>query len=260
MVRAPPAGGVAEGFTMASRKQDWHSFDIAKGVILGGKYRVLGLLGAGWEGEVYLVRERGTGIDRAAKFFFPHRDPGNRNLTYYARKLHRLRHCPILLRYYTRESFLLDGRRLTCLVSDYVEGEPLSRFLARQPGRRLDAFQALHLLHALADGVACIHAVGEYHGDLHADNIVVRRRGLGFGVRLLDLFRWGNARHVNIQEDVCDLARLLYDITGGQRRYAGQPPEVKGICRGLKRTLILERFRTASQLRRHLERLEWTSR
>jgi hypothetical protein len=32
---------------------------------------------------------------------------------------------------------------------------------------------------------------------------------------------------------------------------------IKHICRGLKRSLILSRFRTISQLRRHLETLEW---
>ena len=42
------------------------------------------------------------------------------------------------------------GRDVTLLVSDYVEGEPLSAFLRRQPGRRLGFFQGLHLLHDLA--------------------------------------------------------------------------------------------------------------
>jgi hypothetical protein len=34
-------------------------------------------------------------------------------------------------------------------------------------------------------------------------------------------------------------------------------PEVKAICRGLKRTLILKYFRSAGQLREHLETMEW---
>ena len=48
------------------------------------------LLGAGWEGEVYLVRERGTGIERTVKIFFPRRNPRDRTLRFYARKLHKL--------------------------------------------------------------------------------------------------------------------------------------------------------------------------
>ena len=35
------------------------SFDLHSGSQLGGKYEVVSRLGAGWEGEVYLVREKG---------------------------------------------------------------------------------------------------------------------------------------------------------------------------------------------------------
>ena len=63
------------------------SFDLHSGSQLGGKYEVVSRLGAGWEGEVYLVREKGTRIERTVKIFFPHRNPGNRALRFYARKL-----------------------------------------------------------------------------------------------------------------------------------------------------------------------------
>ena len=236
------------------------SFAFDEGRILAGKYTVLGRLGGGWEGEVYLLRERGTGIERAGKFFFPHRNPGNRSLLFYARKLHKLSDCPILIRYHTRETMVFRDRPLPFLVSEYVQGEILSEFLKGQPGRRLDPFQALHLLHALAAGIESIHRQREYHGDLHTDNIVVRRRGLGFDLKLVDMFRWGPHKRLLIHEDVIDLVRLLYDATGGQRHYRRQPPEIKQICCGLKRTLILGKFKTAGQLRRHLENLVWTSR
>ena len=72
------------------------TFGLRPGDVLAGKYRVCDLLGAGWEGEVYLVRELATGIERSAKVFFPARNPGNRALRFYAKKLHKLRHCPIL--------------------------------------------------------------------------------------------------------------------------------------------------------------------
>jgi hypothetical protein len=49
-------------------------------------------------------------------------------------------------------------------------------------------------------------------------------------------------------------------VLGGKRRYAGQPPEVKQICCGLKRTLITRKFRTAGQLRERLERIVWETR
>ena len=48
---------------MKSQPRIW-SFNLHCGDCLAGKYQVVTLLGAGWEGEVYLVRERGTGIER----------------------------------------------------------------------------------------------------------------------------------------------------------------------------------------------------
>ncbi len=241
-------------------KNEIRSFALEEGTRLAGKYDVVALLGRGWEGEVYLVRERGTGIERSAKLFFPQRNPQNRVLRFYAKKLHKLRSCPILIQYHTQETIQFDGRAITFLVSDYVEGELLPAFLRRQPGGRLDAFQALHLLHGLARGIESIHNQREYHGDLHAGNVIIRRRGLGFAIKLVDMYHWGPPRAANIQEDVCDLIRLFYDSVGGKARYANQPPEVKAVCCGLKRSLIQAKFRSAGELRQYLETMPWWSR
>jgi serine/threonine protein kinase len=233
-------------------------FDLPAGRLLARKYEVLTCLGGGWEGEVYLVRESSTGIERTAKLFYPHRNRGDRAARFHARKLHKLRHCPILIQYYTRETVTIRRTPITALVSEYVEGELLSRFLERQPGRRLQPFPAIHLLHALASGIERIHRMREYHGDLHTDNVIVQRFGLGFDLKLVDMFQWGAPTARHIQDDVLDLVRIFYDALGGPRRYAQHPPEVKEICCGLKRTLILRKFATAGQLRDHLERLEWS--
>ena len=42
-------------------------FDFASGRRIAGKYEIDRLLGSGWEGEVYAIIERSTGIRRAAK-------------------------------------------------------------------------------------------------------------------------------------------------------------------------------------------------
>jgi serine/threonine protein kinase len=233
------------------------SFNFQAGRIFANKYQIVSKLGEGWEGEVYMVRETMTGIDRAAKFFFPHRNPRNRACNFYAKKLHKLRHCPILIQYHTQETIKYRGENISFLVSEFVEGELLSEFLARQPGKRLSAFQALHLLHALASGIETIHHMREYHGDLHTDNIIIRRFGLSYDLKLLDMFHWGAARSANIHDDVCDLVRIFYDAIGGQKYYSKQPDEIKKICCGLKRTLILKKFRTAGQLREYLETMQW---
>ncbi|MFV2059570.1 MAG: protein kinase [Gammaproteobacteria bacterium] len=238
-------------------KNDIDTFNFQSGRILARKYEVIRRLGTGWEGEVYLVSECSTGIERAAKFFFPQRNPKNKNLLFYAKKLHKLRQCPILIHYHTQDIITFKNQPISFLVSDYVEGGLLSEFLSRQPGKRLDTFQALHLLHALAKGIENIHHLGEYHGDLHTDNVMVRRYGLGFDCKLLDMYMWGAPKKANIHDDVVDLVRLFYDMVGGKKHYTKLPIQAKDICNGLKRTLILKKFRSAGQLREHLELLEW---
>ncbi len=232
-------------------------FNIEPGRILAGKYEVLSFLGSGWEGEVYKVRERSIDVERAAKFFFPQNNLHNRAIKFYARKLHRLRHCPILIQYYTQDSFRFRGCTISFLVSDYVEGELLSKFLKKQRGKRLTAFEGLHLLHVLASGVENIHASREYHGDLHDDNIMIRRQGISFYAKLVDMYNWGAPNAENIRNDVCDLIRIFYDALGGAKHYANHPPEIKSICCGLKRSLIIRKFRTAGRLRQYLENIEW---
>lgn len=233
-------------------------FSLEPGQTLVGKYEVVGRLGRGWEGEVYRIRERGTGIERTAKFFYPQRNERDRAARVYAKKLHRLRQCPIVIQYHTRERIRFGSITVTVLVSEFVEGELLEPFLRRQPGGHLTAFQAVHLLHALASGIECIHRQGEYHGDLHTENIIVQRYGMGFDLKLLDMYHWGPSRAEHIHDDTVDLIRIFHEALGGPRHYARQPPEVKDICRGLKRSLILQRFRTAGQLRAHLEGMQWT--
>jgi serine/threonine protein kinase len=142
-------------------------------------------------------------------------------------------------------------------VSEYFDGEILSDFVREQPGKRLPYFEGLHLLHALASGVESIHQAREYHGDLHDDNIIVRRQGLSFDVKLVDMYNWGAPSAQNIRDDVCDLVRIFYDALGGARTYRKHPQQVKQICCGLKRSLITPKFRTALQLRQHLETMSW---
>ena len=233
------------------------SFDFQPGRILAKKFEVISKLGQGWEGEVYLVREQLTNIERAAKFFYPQRNPGNKAFKFYAQKLHKLRHCPILIQYFSQDTIMVRGVPITFLVSDFIEGELLSEYINRQPGKRLPAFQALHLLHALAKGMESIHHMREYHGDLHTDNIIVSRFGLNFELKLIDMYYWRSAKHENIRHDVVSLIRVFYDALGGQKHYSRQPDEVKAIVCGLKSSLILKKFRTAGQLRDYIENMQW---
>src|SRR3954463_8415279 len=157
-------------------------FDFPTGKSVAGKYMIERPLGSGWEGGVYSIVERVTGSRRAAKFYYPHRDPLGKAAISYARKLDALRHCPILMQYHHQEQAYVRQKKVTVVISELVEGQKLSTFLKSQPTERLSTFEALHVLYGLAKGIAPIPARGEYHGDIHDDNIMIRRQGIGFEV------------------------------------------------------------------------------
>lgn len=243
---------------MASKTNLIKEFKLAPGRVLAKKYEIIDLLGAGWEGEVYLIREIATGIDRTAKLFFPHRNIKDKSAQFYAKKMHKLRHCPIVIQYSTQETIMFRNNPVTVLISEYVEGELLSDFITRQPGKRLTPFQALHLLHSLASGMECIHTMKEYHGDLHSENIIVQRFGLSFDLKLVDMFYAGSPKKQNIHDDTVDMIHVFHEALGGAKHYSKQPAEIKQICNGLKRSLILKKFRSAGQLRQYLETMQWS--
>jgi serine/threonine protein kinase len=232
-------------------------FDFPAGRTVAGKYVIERPLGSGWEGEVYAIVEKLTGIRRAAKFYYPHRDPMGKAAIAYARKLDALRHCPILMQYHHQEIASVRRKKVTVVISELIEGQKLSEFLAHQPRHRLSTFEALHVLYALAKGIAPIHARGEYHGDIHDDNIMIRRQGINFDLKLLDFFDLGKPTRSKIHKDVLNLVEVFHIITGGRAAYSRQPKVVKDIIRGLKDSLILDRFQSAGDIQRHLENLEW---
>lgn len=233
------------------------AFDLEPGRKIAGKYQITEFLGKGWEGEVYKITELSTGIERAAKFFYPHRNIKNKTSKRYAKQLHKLRHCSIIIHYHTEETVTYQNTPVTILISEYVQGILLAEFIKQQRGKRLSPFQALHCLHALVKGLEQIHALNEYHGDLHDENIIVSRYGLGFDLKLLDSFYWPGSKRSNVQEDLINSIHILYNLVGGRKHYKQQPRVIKDICCGLKRTLILKKYKNASQLRKHLESLSW---
>ena len=106
-------------------------------------------------------------------------------------------------------------------------------------------------------GLEEIHAKGEYHGDLHSDNIMVDLRGLHFEVKLLDMHNFGKSTATLRKEDILNLTKILYDSIGGRKHYKNMPDQFKEICCGLKNTLILQRYPTVRKLRKHIEEIIW---
>lgn len=232
-------------------------FDFEDNKVLSSKYRVINKLGNGWEGEVYLVKELDTGIERGAKFFYPHRNPKNKTVNNYAKKLHKLRQCSSLIKYVTKESLQFKGTDITYLLSEFVEGDPLDVYVNSYYPNGMSFYQALHIFYAIVKAVEEIHCHREFHGDLHTDNIIVQRAGFRYELKLIDVFHVGHGQGGSIQEDIYLLCAILHEIIGGSKKYASQPYIIKSICCGLKHTLIRKRFKNATHLRVYLENTPW---
>ena len=105
-----------------------------------------------------------------------------------------------VIQYHHTESFRQHSVPVTFLISEYVEGELLSRLIARQLGKRMVPFDALHLLYAIVSGLVEIYAHGAYHGDLHADNVLVRRTGIFYEISFVDFYYRGSA---SVRQPAC---------------------------------------------------------
>lgn len=232
-------------------------FNFEPGTQVTNQYTIIRKLGSGWEGEVYLVEEVETKIHRAIKFFYPKRNPKNRVVRHYAKKLHHLRSCPVLIQYMSQDIMYFDGIPIAYLISEFVEGARLDQFLKKQKGNRLPPFASIHLLYSLVRGLESIHRLKEYHGDLHTENIIVISFGLNFEIKLLDMFHWGTATNAHYQDDLHNAIKIFHEVLGGKKAYSSMPMVVKDICLGLRKDLIVKKFRSISGLREHLETFSW---
>lgn len=232
-------------------------FNFPLGKIISNKYEILEKIGSGWEGEVYRVREVGTNVMRAAKFYLPQRNIRNKVATQYAKKLYKLRNYPIVIQYINLEYITFKEEKITVLITDFIEGETLYEYLKRQPAKKVDLLNALTLLHQLAEGVLDMHASKEYHGDLHSKNIIIKQYGLGYEVKVLDMFDYGPTKTKDFKDDLVDLIKIFNECLGGKKVYKQHPQIAKDICLGVRRDLILKKFRNLTSLKVYLENLEW---
>lgn len=241
-----------------NKEMQKEKYNLKNGRTLANRYMVTGYLGGGLEGEVYKVKESYTNKERAIKIYYPHRNPKFKVSARYAQKLDKLRDSPIVMDYLSHETIVINREKVACIVSEYIKGEILYHFVQKQRGKRLGIFPAVHLLYSIVRGVESIHAKGEYHGDLHTENIIIRRFGLEFDLKIIDLHHWGDSKKDNRDEDIIKVVKIFYEILGGQPHYAKLPAPIKYIICGLKRGMILSRFKTISSLKLYLEQMDWS--
>ncbi len=156
---------------------------------------------------------------------------------------------PLIVNFHSHEKFKIRGQKIACIVCELIEGEILGELIEKQRQKKMSIFAGIHLLYSLVCGLEFIHLNGEYHGDLHVDNIIIKKFGLEFEIKIIDFHHWGDSKKDNRDEDIIKTIRIFYDILGGSKHYKNLPPSIKYIICGLKRGLILDRFKTVSHLR-----------
>ncbi len=145
-----------------------------------GNYAVKALIGRGAMGAVYLARDEALGRPVALKVLLGSlaRNPDQvRRFQREAQAAAPLRHPNIVAMY---EAGIRGGTPY--IAMEYVEGEPLDRFLRRR-GATLKWQNALHIAHQVAEALACAHAHGIVHRDVKPANILLDHQGR---VRLTD--------------------------------------------------------------------------
>ncbi len=225
------------------------------GEVIGGKYRLLRLLGDGGMGAVYEAHHEVLGTRVALKVL--HED--------LARK-------PELVDRFLREARVLaqilnahvvrildvavpEGARPPYLVMELLTGESLSARVARE--RRLPLDVAIDFADQVLDALSAAHALGVVHRDLKPENILVTKEGertvlkvIDFGIaKVTDLAGHApanltvagalmgtpeymapeqahSADRADARSDVFAVGVLLYEMLSGARPVEGDDPRV----------------------------------
>jgi hypothetical protein len=165
-----------------------------------GKYTILGTLGTGASGTVYLARDDELDRQVAVKQLAPElaAHTGFADLfRQEAEIMARLDH-PNCVRVY---DFVTVGPALY-IVSEYVEGASLRQVL--ESAGRLDPEQALGVTGGALRGLAHAHELGLVHRDVKPENLLADRAGIS---KLADFGQ----------------AYFTGEVSGGQRQSTGSP-------------------------------------
>jgi tetratricopeptide (TPR) repeat protein len=204
-----------------------------------GKYRVLEPVGRGGMGSVYKAHD--PVLDRlvAIKVMTEGADVGTEARERFLREAQsaaRLNHPNIITVYELGED---QGQ--VFIVMEMLEGEPLSRVIARVPPLGLRA--RLALMTQVCDGLAFAHQRGIVHRDIKPANIFVLASGqvkiLDFGIARLgssDLTRTGllmgtpnymspeqaRGRRTDARSDIFSVGVVFYELLSGRKPFVGE--------------------------------------
>src|SRR5664280_1117452 len=143
------------------------------GTLLGGRYRIIGLLGRGGMGEVYRATDMMLGQSVALKFLPEEAASNPRLLERFhgeVRVARQVSH-PNVCRVYDIGE--IEG--MPFISMEYVDGEDLADLLTRIG--RLPGDKAMETARKLCAGLAAAHARGVIHRDLKPANVMVDSEG-----------------------------------------------------------------------------------
>jgi len=205
------------------------------GTLLGGRYRIIGLLGRGGMGEVYRATDLTLGQSVALKFLPAEAAGNNRLLERFAGEVRVARQVshPNVCRVYDLGE--VDGAPFISM--EYVDGEDLASLLPRIG--RLPADKAIETARKICAGLAAAHDRGIIHRDLKPQNIMMNKRGevviMDFGLAAIaDQLSGAEARNgtpaymapeqlkgaeVTARSDIFALGLVLYELFTGKRPY-----------------------------------------
>src|SRR5271154_2880050 len=206
------------------------------GTLLGGRYRIIGLLGQGGMGEVYRATDLTLGQSVALKFL-PHAavlsDALLERFHGEVRVARQVSH-PNVCRVYD----IGEAEGMPFISMEYVDGEDLASLLLRIG--RLPADKAVETARKLCAGLAAAHDRGIIHRDLKPQNIMMNKRGdvviMDFGLAAIaDQLSGAEVRNgtpaymapeqlkgseVTSKSDIYALGLVLYELFTGKRPYA----------------------------------------
>jgi serine/threonine-protein kinase len=165
-------------------------YALTLGARLAGRYEIMGVLGRGGMGVVYLARDQELDETVAIKVLrteIAGSEEAARRFRSEIKLARRIRHRNVCgIHEYGQEG------QLRFIAMEYVEGSTL-RQLLRQRGR-LPTEEAFDVAIEVAEGLQAVHDAGIIHRDLKATNVMLDRDG---AVRLMD---FGIAKQLQ-QED-----------------------------------------------------------
>ena len=208
------------------------------GTLLGGRYRIIALLGRGGMGEVYRATDLTLGQSVALKFLPEGAARDVRLLERFHSEVRVARQVshPNVCRVYD----IGEAEGAPFISMEYVDGEDLASLLTRIG--RLPAGKAMEIARKICAGLAAAHDRGIIHRDLKPHNIMLNKRGeviiMDFGLAAIASQLGAADAHsgtpaymapeqlrgseVTARSDIYALGLVLYELFTGKRPFEAQ--------------------------------------